>query len=165
MRSSFVIRWLGVGILAAVSGCTNFQNQTQHKIPAPATASANCPPAGTEISMAKLGDAAFVNDYVGCDIKTRAAFLPVPGGADATAYSSIYAAPGKDRIWFQATDPNPGRTGRLVVALAKGSSDLYLDLKSGDRIFLYGRIHMSPKSSDKPHASAVLMAESINRAK
>ena len=159
------MRFFVLAALALLCGCSTAPTP-QYEVPAtPSTAvlptvsppyttavsrSSTCPPDGTTVAFNKIVNAAFVNDYMGCNVTTTATFLTTgtyQTGIEANAdYIMISASP-------------PGETFGRAVALPKKSNDLVFALKAGQTIILKGGTAQSLGGNVLP----LFVATSISR--
>lgn len=101
--------------------------------------SPKCPPAGTEVPLDKAVSAAFLGDYVGCDIVVEAIFFKM--GNEGYMLSDYDT---KANTTFQVLAPGGvaqqafGTSYGNFAGIPKAQSEILFQLKQGDAIVLRG---------------------------
>ncbi len=127
---------------------------------ASSTPASSCPPSGTEVSFAKIMNPGFAEDYVGCSVTTKAAFVATGAGAWTFPFST------DDKVIIRVLPPgvagskNPlsGEVQANYVALPKEGSDAVFNLKPGDLVELTGGTYVKDYGNFK---NITFMATSI----
>lgn len=116
----------------------------------------NCPPPGTEVSFDKVMNAAFIEDYVGCDV----AFYLAGNQGYVLQYDT------KSNATFQVVAPGGEPMPSLVRAkfgtfcgIDKSKSDIIFSLQRGDAIMMRGGPR--PKHFSGNLYQSVFQADSI----
>ena len=145
-----------VGLVLSLSSCATT---------APSVKKSNkCPPAGTEVSIAKVMNPAIIADYQGCEVVVEAMFIKVGhgdysiGSYDASANVVFQAA---DERQAPRKDTTIGPAFGVFCGVSNDKSDVLSSLQPTETI----RMHGAPLAfySGKKLISVVFQARSIER--
>lgn len=128
-----------ISIIFLLSGCFGFKEVGK---------SENCPPSGTEVQFEKVMNPAFAEDYVGCDIITKAQFYASGQGNYVLTTTSDDYVVNRFLPINSSGEKNAfsGETNSYFVAVPKDQSNLFFELKQGDLLELRGGTHVSSSS-------------------